>query len=174
MEQRMIEFIRALRAAGIRISISESQDAMFGVDAIGLHNLDAFKAALRTTLVKEHRDRPKFDYFFPLFFSSNEPPLQDIMNNLTPEQQELLQQALQSLMGDMNSLQEMMQQLLNGQPLSDEQLQQMGQQAGLSGADEMYQRRWFERRMMQQMQRKGLEQLINDMLDELAEMGDGR
>jgi hypothetical protein len=173
MEQRMVEFIRALRAAGVRISISESQDAMFGVDAIGLHNMEAFKAALRTTLVKEHRDRPKFDYFFPLFFSSNQPPLQDIMDNLTPEQQELLQQALQSLMGDMNSLQEMMQQLLDGQPLSDEQLQQMGQQAGLTGADEMYQRSWFERRMRQQMQMKSLEQLINDLLDELAEMGMG-
>ena len=41
MDQRMVEFIRALRAAGIRISISESQDAMFGVNEIGIVNLRA-------------------------------------------------------------------------------------------------------------------------------------
>ena len=87
MDQRMVEFIRALRAAGIRISISESQDAMFGVNEVGIINPEHFKNTLRATLVKEFRDQPTFDYFFPLFFSSNQPPLQDIMDNLTPEQQ---------------------------------------------------------------------------------------
>lgn len=173
MDQRMVEFIRALRAAGVRISISESQDAMFGVNEVGIVNLDHFKDTMKATLVKEHRDQPTFDYFFPLFFSSNQPPLQDIMDNLTPEQQQMLQQALQSLMGDMDALKDMLQQLMDGQAFSQEQLEQMGQMSGLSNGDEMYQRTWFERRMQRQAQLNGLERMIAQLLEELAEMGMG-
>ncbi|GAB5491809.1 MAG: VWA domain-containing protein [Phototrophicaceae bacterium] len=171
MDQRMVEFIRALRAAGVRISISESQDAMFGVNEVGIINLEHFKNTMKATLVKEHRDQDKFDYFFPLFFNSNQPPMQDIMDNLTPEQQEMLQQALESLMGDMDALRDMLQQLMNGQGLTQEQLDQMGEMSGLPNGDEMYQRAWFERRMQRQAQMNSLERMIGELLDELAEMG---
>lgn len=171
MDKRMVDFIRALRAAGIRISISESQDAMFGVDAVGIRNVDQFRNTLKTTLVKEHRDQNTFEYFFPLFFSNNEPPLQDIMDNLTPEQQEMLQQALQSLMGNPDALKDLLQQMLNGQPLSQEQLEQMGEMSGLPNGDQMYQRNWFERRMMRQAQLQSLQRMIDELLEELIEMG---
>lgn len=171
MDRRMVDFIRALRAAGIRISISESQDAMYGVDAVGIRDMEQFRNTLKSTLVKEHRDQNTFEYFFPLFFSNNEPPLQDIMDNLTPEQQQMLQQALQSLMGNPDALKDLLQQLLNGQPLSQEQLQQMGEQSGLPNGDAMYQRNWFERRMMRQAQMQSLQRMIDDLLEELAAMG---
>ncbi|MEL6307928.1 MAG: VWA domain-containing protein [Chloroflexota bacterium] len=167
----MVEFIRALRAAGVRISISESQDAMYSIEEIGIIDPEKFKQALKTTLVKEHRDQPTFSYFFPLFFSSNEPPMNDIMDNLTEEQKEMLEQALQSLMGDMDALQEMLESLLNGKPLTQEQLEQMGEQAGLPNGDEMYQRAWFERRMERQAQMNSLDRLIAELMEELAEMG---
>jgi hypothetical protein len=171
MDKRMVEFIRALRASGIRISISESQDAMFGVQEVGIFNPDYFKQTLKSTLVKEHRDQSTFDYFFPLFFSSNQPPLQDIMDELTPEQQQMLQQALQSLSGNSDALRELMQQLLNGQPMSQDQLQELGQQSGLPNGDEMYQRSWFERRMTRNAQFNALERMLAELLEELAEMG---
>jgi uncharacterized protein len=38
MDKRMVQFIRALRAAGVRISLAESQDAMFAVNAVGAEN----------------------------------------------------------------------------------------------------------------------------------------
>lgn len=171
MDKRMVEFIRALRAAGIRISLSESQDAMYGVNEVGIINIDHFKQTLKSTLVKENRDQPKFDYFFPLFFSSNEPPLQDIMEELTPEQQEMLQQALEALMGNSDALRDLIEQLMNGQPLSQEQLDQLGEMAGLPNGDDMSQRGWFERRMRRQMQMKSMEDMLADLLEELSEMG---
>jgi uncharacterized protein with von Willebrand factor type A (vWA) domain len=171
MDQRMVEFIRALRAAGVRISVAESQDAMFGVNEVGIIQSEIFKNAMKATLVKEHRDQTTFDYFFPLFFSSNQPPLEDIMDNLSPEQQKMLQDALQSMMGNMDALRDLMQQLLNGQAFSQEQLQDMGEQSGLPNGDEMYQRAWFERRMMRQAQMNSLERMIAELLNELAEMG---
>ncbi len=36
MDKRVIEFIRTLRAAGVRISVAESADAMDAVDVIGV------------------------------------------------------------------------------------------------------------------------------------------
>ena len=111
---------------------------------------------MKATLVKNQRDQPVFDYFFPLFFSNNKPPMQNILEQLTPEQEQLLQEALQSLMGDMDALRDLLQRLLEGREFSDEELQQMGDMSGLPQGDEMYMRSWFERRMNRQ---SGLTQL---------------
>ena len=171
MDKRMVEFIRAMRAAGVRISVSETQDAMFGAEAVGISNIDHFRQMLLSTLVKEHNDKPTFEHFFPLFFSSNQPPMDDIMDQLTPEQQQMLEQAMQALSGSMDALQELLDQLMNGQPFTSEQLQQMGEQAGLQSGDAMYQQDWFERRMLSQSGLRQLEKLLQEMLEQLAEMG---
>jgi uncharacterized protein with von Willebrand factor type A (vWA) domain len=171
MDQRMVQFIRALRAAGIRISLAESQDAMFGVDVVGAQNRDQFRSTLRATLVKEARDQGTFDYFFPLFFGSNQPPMQNIPDNLSPQDQQMLQNALQSLTGNLQALKDLLRQLLEGRPFSQEQLKQMGEQAGLNQGNEMYQRNWFERRMNRQTGMQQLQELINQLLQELREMG---
>ena len=171
MDRRMVEFVRALRAAGVRISVAESQDALFGIEKVGILNPNVFRTALKTTLVKERRDQDTFDYFFPLFFSANQPPMEDINEQLTPEQQQMLQRAMDALMGDMEALRQLLEQLLNGQRFSDEQLQQMGQQAGLESGSDMYQRAWFERRMNSQSGMNQLGQMIDELLEMLAEMG---
>ncbi len=174
MDKRMVDFIRALRAAGVRISLAESIDAMNGVDEIGVNDRDFFHAAMKTTLVKESRDHDKFEYFFPLFFGSNQPPLENIMENMSPEQQQMLQQALESLMGDLDALRDLLRQLLEGQPFSQDQLDQAGQQAGLEQGSDMYQRPWFERRMQRQMSMQQLQQAIESLLEALEMMGMGR
>jgi hypothetical protein len=171
MDKRMVAFIRALRAAGVRISLAESQDAMFGTDAVGVHHKDYFRAALKTTLVKEVRDQEKFDQFFPLFFGSNTPPMQDIMSQMSPADQQLMQQAMQALQGDLQALRDLMRQLMRGQPFSQQQLDQMAQQAGMNQANDMYQRQWFERRMNRQAGLQQLQQLIEQLLQKLQEMG---
>lgn len=171
MQTRTIEFIRALRAAGIRISLAESQDAMFGIDHTGVRDVETFKSTLKATLVKEHNDQPTFDYFFPLFFSNNKPPLENILDQLTPEQKEMLQEAMQSLMGNMDALRDLLQRLLEGRNFTDEEMEQMGDQSGLSQGDEMYMRQWFERRMNRQAGLAQLERMLEELLNELAEAG---
>ncbi len=171
MDKRMVDFVRVLRAAGVRISLAESMDAMNGVEAVGIQSRDVFRSALKTTLVKESRDQQTFDYYFPLFFGDTVPPMENIPDNLTPEEQEMLEQALQSLMGDMQALQQLLNQLMQGQQFSQAQLDQAGQQAGLQQGSEMYQRSWFERRMQRQMNMQQLQQLIEQLLQQLEEMG---
>jgi len=171
MDKRMVDFIRALRAAGVRISLAESIDAMHGVEEVGVNDRDQFRAAMKTTLVKEAKDHDKFDYFFPLFFSSNQPPMQDIMQNMSPEQQQMLQQAMEALMGDMQALRDLLRQLLEGQAFSQDQLDQAGQDSGLDQGTDMYQRPWFERRMQRQMNLQQLQQAIEQLLEMLQQMG---
>jgi len=170
----MVEFIRALRAAGVRISLAESQDAMFGVEEVGIGNEDHFKSTMKATLVKESRDQHVFDYYFPLFFASNVPPLQNIPDNLTPEEQTMLEQALRSLAGLPQALQELLQQMLDGQAFDKDQLQDMGNQSGMSHANEMGQRSWFERRMKQQSGMQNVDDLIDQLLEQLEQMGMGQ
>lgn len=171
MQNRMIEFVRALRAAGLRVSLAESQDAMFAVDHSGVRNQATFKSSMKATLVKNHRDQPIFDYFFPLFFKNNKPPLQNILEQLSPEQEQLLQEALQSMMGDLDALRDLLQRLLEGREFSDEELQQLGESSGLAQGDEMYMRNWFERRMNRQAGLTQLERMLDDLLEELAQLG---
>src|SRR5690606_5759775 len=171
MDKRMVDFIRALRAAGVRISLAESQDAMWGEDTVGVMSREQFASAMKATLVKEARDQGTFDYFFPLFFGSGQPPMQNVPGNLSPEDQETLKQALQSLMGNMDALRDLLRQLLQGQPFSQQQLDQMGDQAGLPQGSEMYQRQWFERRMQQQSGLRNIEDLIEQLMQALEEMG---
>lgn len=167
----MVDFIRALRAAGVRVSLAESQDAMYGVDVVGVTDRAQFAAALKTTLVKERRDQAAFDYFFPLFFGAGQPPLENIPASLQPDDAETLRQALQSLMGDMQALRELLQQLMQGRPFSPEELRQMGQQAGLDQGSEMYQRQWFERRMKRDAGLQQLQELIEALMQALEQMG---
>src|SRR4051794_10209221 len=171
MDNRMVQFIRAMRAAGVRISLAESQDAMFGVEAVGAGNRDAFRSTLRATLVKESRDQGTFEYFFPLFFGNNQPPLNNIPDNLSPEDQQKLQDALKSLMGNMEALKDLLRQMLEGKPFTQDQLDQMGEQAGMNQGSEMYQRQWFERRMNRQAGMQQIQDMIEQLLQELEAMG---
>lgn len=168
MQKRMIEFIRALRAAGVRVSLAESQDAMFGVDYAGVRDAAAFKHTMKATLVKNHRDQSTFEYFFPLFFSNSKPPLENIMEQLTDEQQAMLKAAMQSMM---DALRGLMDRLLEGRPFSDEELRRLSEMSGLPQGDQMYMRSWFERRMNRQAGLTQMARMLDDMLDELAEMG---
>jgi uncharacterized protein with von Willebrand factor type A (vWA) domain len=171
MDKRMVDFIRALRAAGVRISIAENQDAMNGVQSVGIQDIGHFRTTLKSTLVKDRNDQPTFEYFFPLFFSSNDPNLDDIYDQLTPEQQQMFQQAMNALMGDMEALKRLLDQLMRGEPLSQEQLDELGQMSGLQNGDDMYQRGWFERRMNQQLGMAQLMRMMDELLDQLAQMG---
>ena len=168
MQKRMVEFIRALRAAGLRISLAESQDAMFGVDCAGIKDVTAFRNTMKATLVKDRKDQPVFEYFFPLFFSNSKPPLENIIDQLDEEQQAVLKETMQSLM---DALRNLLQRLLEGRPFSDEELDRMGEMAGLPQGDQMYMRAWFERRMNRQAGLTQMERLLDDLLEELAAQG---
>ncbi|MBX5483991.1 MAG: VWA domain-containing protein [Myxococcaceae bacterium] len=69
MDARIVEFAEVLRQNGLRVSPSEVQDAALATEAVGLEDRDAFRSALRATLVKREVDRETFDRVFDFYFS---------------------------------------------------------------------------------------------------------
>ncbi len=70
MEDRIVRFIAALRAGGVRVSLAESADAFRAVDHLGIQEREAFRLSLRATLVKDANSLPVFEELFPLFFDT--------------------------------------------------------------------------------------------------------
>lgn len=194
MQQRMIEFVSGLRAAGVRVSIAESKDAFEATQFVGIRNRDIFRSSLRTTLVKEAKDQPIFEQLFPLYFGSDGPPLINLMDDLSPEERKLLEQALRAFLEQMaqdqnqsgdpqqgqglfspqdqlSNLMQLLQWLLQGQNPTQQDFDQLGQQVGLPNANRSYQQRRFEQRMMRQLGLQMLEQLMNALAEKLSDMG---
>ncbi|NBM17434.1 VWA domain-containing protein [Streptomyces sp. GC420] len=70
MEAGVHRFVRILRLYGLRVSVSETMDAMRGAAQPGmLGGPGTLREALRMTLVKDRRDHALFDELFTAFFS---------------------------------------------------------------------------------------------------------
>ncbi len=168
MEQRVVDFIRGLRAAGVRVSISESVDALNAVDTLGVQNRDLFRSLLRATLIKNGENVPVFEELFPLYFGSGGPALQNALDDLTGDEQDMLKAALQAMSGRLDDLLDW---LTSGEGPSKEELEQMAEQAGSDWANSMEDGKWVTRRMLQEMGFGQLEEKLQQLIQKLQEMG---
>ncbi|MBI5305446.1 MAG: VWA domain-containing protein [Chloroflexi bacterium] len=166
MDQRIVEFIAGLRAAGVRVSIAESADAFRAIEHLGIQERDLFRSALRTTLVKDASDTPAFERLFPLYFGSGGPPMLDPNKELAPGDMENLKDALRDLLGDNDKLRQMMRYLLEGQNPTREEMERLGNQAGVPLARHPYQQQWLTRRMLRQL---GMDEEFKDLMRQLIE-----
>jgi uncharacterized protein with von Willebrand factor type A (vWA) domain len=168
MDKRIVEFVRGLRAAGVRVSMAESVDATNAVAALGITDKHIFRESLRTTLIKEQEDFAAFDNLFPLYFGSGGPPLQNALDDLNPDDQKMLEATLSALSG---RLQQLMDWLTSGEGPSREELEEMARRAGTQWANSPQEARWVTRRMLQQMGFAHLEEQIQQLREKLQEMG---
>ncbi len=151
MDDRIVEFIAALRAAGVRVSIAESEDSFRAVQQLGVMDKAAFRAALRTTLVKDVQDFAEFDRLFPLYFGGDAPL--NALANMNPHDREMLEAALEEMS---RQLADRLRRLLMGQGLTREELQRIAQAAAQARDLPPELRFW----LMRQLQRElGLDQL---------------
>lgn len=171
MEDRIIQFIAGLRAAGVRISLAESQDAVRATRQIGIGDRDLFRSALKATLIKEHTDRVLFDKLFPLYFSADGPPLIPSSAVLSPEEQALLRAALRALAGELNDL---LQRLLDGQNLTPDDLERLARRAGADRNRRPENIRYLTRQMLREMGLADILEQIEQLLAQLAQLGMGR
>ncbi len=68
MKTRLLNFINALRAGGLDVTVSETLDAMRAVSAVGVERT-ALREGLATALLKDEADRPVFDKIFDQYFA---------------------------------------------------------------------------------------------------------
>lgn len=169
MEERMIRFITALRAGGVRISLAESADAFRAVDLMGVQERAGFRLGLRSTLVKDASALPIFDELFPLFFdSADDQQMQNLMEEMTPEEAQMLAQALRQFN---EQLRKMMERLLRGEQLSQEELERLGQMVGLNRADDLRYRDWLTQRMTRALRFDEVQKALKEMMELLQQMG---
>ncbi|MBK8046548.1 MAG: VWA domain-containing protein [Anaerolineales bacterium] len=165
----MIKFIAALRAGGVRISLAESADAFTAIDRVGVQTRESFRLGLRTTLVKDATGLPVFDELFPLFFGGDAtPPMQDVMDDMSPEEAEAIAQLLRMFN---EQLRKLMEKLLRGEQLSQEELDQLAQLTGLNRADDMQYKDWYAQRMMRALRFKEVQKALKEMSELLQQMG---
>ncbi|MDX1662710.1 MAG: VWA domain-containing protein [Candidatus Promineifilaceae bacterium] len=168
MDDRIIEFIRGMRAAGVRVSLAESIDALKAVETLGIAEKGIFRQSLRATLVKESDDFAVFDELFPLYFGSGGPAMQNAVEDLSEDEQEMLKAALSALSG---RLQQLMDWLTSGEGPTKEELEELARRAGFQWANNPQEGRWITRRMLRQMGFEHLEEMMAQLMQKLQEMG---
>lgn len=168
MQDRVIEFVRGLRAAGIPVSTAEGIDAFLAINTIGIADQALFRESLRTTLIKSESDFETFDELFPLYFSSTDAPLLNAFDDLTAAEQEMLEQALESYEGQLDQILEW---LASGNGPTEEELQQLMDQSGIRWAQNPSAAFWVTRRMLQQMGFGQLEGKLEELAQRLRDLG---
>jgi len=169
MEDRIVKFISALRGGGVRVSLAESADAFKAVEELGVKDREHFRLALRATLVKDAGDIPTFEELFPLFFDTGEaPPLMNMTQDLSPDEAAMIAEALRQFS---KQLRQMLEKLLRGESLNQQELDRLGQMVGLNRADDLRQREWLARRMAQALRFREVQEALRQLMELLSQMG---
>jgi uncharacterized protein len=169
MDQRIVEFIAALRASGVRISLAESADAFQAIEQMGITDREAFRLSIRSTLIKEQQDLAVFEKLFPLFFQAEQPPSMDnATQGLTQAEARMLAQALRQFNRE---LRQMMEKLLKGEPLSRQELEQLDRMLNTSQEDDLRYQNWIARQMEMALNFKEVRQALEELMKILEEMG---
>jgi uncharacterized protein len=172
MDRRIAQFISALRASGVRVSLAESADAFLAIQHLGVQDREIFRTSLRTTLVKEQHDITVFEKLFPLFFQSNDaPPMQDAAGQLSQDEARMLANALRRFNQE---LREMMEKLLKGQPLTPEEMEQLDQLLNNGQETDLRYQNWMTRQMEAALNFKEVRKALEELMQLLNEMGMNR
>ncbi len=175
MDRRITEFIAGLRAAGVRVSLAESADALRAIEQAGITDRNLFQMALQATLVKDQRDVASFRELFPLYFSKDAPPpmQQPGGGQLSEEEQQQMLEQLQQMLAMMSPqmLAQLFQAMMSGEQLSNQQMRGMLGQISPPHVTNQRYREWMARQAMRELQFNQLNKALRDLLDKLREQG---
>ena len=173
MESRILQLISALRAGGVRVSLAESAEAFSAVDLMGIQDRESFRLSLRATLIKDIKDIPTFDKLFPLFFGTGQPPMMggDPTDDMSPEEAQMWAEAMKQFA---EKLRQRMERLMNGEQLSKEELEALGQMVGLNQTDDLRYQNWMAQRMMRAMAFPEVQKAMKELMEQLQQMGMSR
>ena len=169
MQERILQFVAALRGRGVRVSLAESKEAFQAVDALGITDKDVFRLCLRATMIKDANALPVFDELFPLYFGHQDTPsYKDAARHLSPDQAKMIAEAIRQYN---QQLRKMLNKMILGQPLSQEELSEMDRLTNLSNVQDPSQQEWKTRQIMEALQFDEIRQALNELMQLLENMG---
>lgn len=175
MDERILEFIAALRAAGLRVSVAESLDALRALEHTGVAEPGLLRGALRATLVKERADLPVFERLFPLYFGGNGITLAapDDGGALSTAEGAHLRRVVEEVAATAPTtpLAWLFTALVNGEPLREAQLDALLAGVAPPEVSAAIFEPWMARRVLRELEFYRLEGLLHDLLERLRAEG---
>jgi hypothetical protein len=90
------------------------------------------------------------------------------MEEMTPEEAQMIAQAMRQYS---EQLRKMMERLLRGEQLSQEELQRLGQMVGLQRVDDMRYKEWLSQRMLRALKFDEVQKALKEMMELMQQMG---
>ncbi len=175
MDERILEFIAALRAAGLRVSVAESLDALRALEHTGVAEPGLLRGALRATLVKERADLPVFERLFALYFGNNGISLAapDDGGALSTAEGAHLRRVVEEVAATAPTipLAWLFTAIVNGEPLREAQLDALLAGVAPPEVSAAIFEPWMARRALRELQFERLEALLHDLLERLRAEG---
>ena len=175
MDRRITEFIAGLRAAGIRVSLAETTDAMRAIEQAGITERNLFALALQASLIKDAKDQATFRELFPLYFGQNAPPpmQQPGGGQLSDDERDQLMQQLQQMLAQMTpeQLAELFRAMLRGEPMSGEALRDMLAELPPPQMTNQRYRERMTRQALRELDFHKLDQALRELLEQLRQQG---
>ncbi len=176
MDERIIDFIALLRQNGVRVSMAENMDGFAAIRLLGLSNRDAFKDALRASLIKREVERPTFDELFELYFGGLGSMVKGAADSLMASMdlegadfQQLMDQ-LAEILKQMNiDLSQLAQHMLaNNTGQIEKMLREAAAQAQLPNIQRSFQEGRYSHAMAQQLGLTGMAAEFDQLKDQLG------
>jgi uncharacterized protein with von Willebrand factor type A (vWA) domain len=182
MEEKLVEFANLLRENGVRVSLAETLDAFSASELTGLSERDAFRSALRTTMVKRASELPVFEELFEVYFSGlgeiikqASKAVQDALSMSDKEFQRFLDQVEEMLKKEGKKLSELAKQLLqNNSGALEKQLRDAARAVRLKGIERTIEENYFARALARQLGLDRIEQEIKELREQLEKMDLGQ
>jgi len=178
MDDKLVEFANLLRQNGVRVSMAESLDAMAASGLVGLAEREAFRSALRATMIKRAGELPIFEELFDLYFSGlgeiikqAGQAVQDALSMSDQEFQKFLDQVEEMLKKQGKKLSELARQLLsNNSGQMEKMIREAARAVKLSNIERTIEENYFARALARQLGLEQVEQEIKDLREQIEKM----
>jgi len=178
MQEKLVEFANLLRENGVRVSLAETLDAFSASEVTGLAERDAFRAALRATMVKRASELPVFEELFDIYFSGlgeiikqASQAVQNALSMSDQEFQKFLDEVEKMLKKEGKNLSELAKQLLqNNSGEMERKIREASRAVKLQGIERTIEENYFARALARQLGLDKIEAEIKELREQLEKM----
>src|SRR6202045_2091640 len=178
MEDKLVEFANLLRQNGVRVSLAETLDALAASGMTGLGERDAFRTALRSTMIKRASELPVFEELFDVYFSGlgeiikqAGQGVQDALSMSDQDFQKFLDQVEEMLKHQGDKLSELARELLqNRSGQLEKRLREAARAVRLQGVERTIEENYFARALARALGLDKLEQEIKELREQLQKL----